>query len=54
MNDPETLVNQSYYFGVLPKEYLLSCAINLLSFNPLAIPADLDYYIQSMQEEENL
>lgn len=51
MNDPETLVSQSYYYGTLPDDYLLSCAINLLSFNPLAVPADLDYYIQSMQEE---
>ena len=50
MNDPETLVNQSRYFGILSKDYLHSCAINLLSFNPLAVPADFDYYIQSMQE----
>lgn len=53
MNDPETLVIQSCYHGMLPDDYLLSCAINLLSLNPLAVPADLDYYIQ-MQEEENL
>lgn len=52
MNDPEALVMQSSYYGILPDAYLMDCAINLLSFNPLAIPADLDYYIQSMQEEK--
>ncbi len=51
MNDPETLVIQSCYYGMLPEDYLHSCAINLLSFNPLAVPADLDYYIHSLQED---
>lgn len=52
MNDPETLVSQSCYYGILPDYYLLDCAINLLEINPLAVPADFDYYIQSMNAEQ--
>lgn len=54
MNDPEILVRQSCYYGMFPDSYLMDCAINLLAFNPLAVPADLDYYILSMQDSSEM
>ena len=50
---PELLVESSIYYGMYDYDTLLSLAITLLEFNPLATPED--YFLeQSMQDDGSL
>jgi len=52
---PELLVDSSIYYGMYDYDTMLSLAITLLEFNPLATPEDYDYFLeQSMRDDGTL
>jgi hypothetical protein len=52
---PELLVEWSLYYGMYDYDTMLSLAVTLLEFNPLATPQDYDEFLeQSMQDDGSL
>lgn len=52
---PELLVEWSIYYGMYDYDTMLSLAVTMLEFNPLATPQDYDEFLeQSMQDDGSL